>query len=67
MIAGDEVTGRSRKFRTLVEDNGIGYVMRVGYAFTAAVTPGQRMRADSAVELPIWPGASTGGGGRSAQ
>nr|WP_233574178.1 IS701 family transposase [Amycolatopsis panacis] len=48
-IAGDEVYGRSGKLRTFLEDNGIGYVMRVGCAFTLEVTPDQRMRADAAV------------------
>lgn len=48
-IAGDEVYGRSGKLRIFLEDNGIGYVMRVGCAFSVEVTPGQRMRADAAV------------------
>ncbi len=48
-IAGDEVYGRSGKLRTFLADNGIGYVMRVGCAFTVEVIPGQRMRADAAV------------------
>jgi len=29
-IAGDEVYGRAGKLRAFVEDNRIGYVMRVG-------------------------------------
>lgn len=33
-IAGDEVYGRAGKLRTFIQDNGIGYVMRVGCAFT---------------------------------
>jgi SRSO17 transposase len=48
-IAGDEVYGRSGKLRTFLADNGIGYVMRVGRAFTLEVTPGRRIRADAAV------------------
>ena len=36
-IAGDEVYGRSGKLRTFLEDNGIGYVMRVGCAFQPAI------------------------------
>jgi SRSO17 transposase len=48
-IAGDEVYGRSGKLRAFLADNGIGYVMRVGCAFTVEVRPGQRMRADAAV------------------
>jgi len=48
-IAGDEVYGRSGELRTFLEDNEIGYVMRVGCVFTVEVTPGQRIRADAAV------------------
>lgn len=48
-IAGDEVYGRAGKLRTFIADNGIGYVMRVGCAFTIEVRPGQRIRADTAV------------------
>lgn len=48
-IAGDEVYGRAGKLRSFLEDNGIGYVMRVGCAFTIEPRPGQRMRADTAV------------------
>jgi SRSO17 transposase len=48
-IAGDEVYGRAGKLRTFVEDNGIGYVMRVGCAFTLELPTGERIRADAAV------------------
>jgi SRSO17 transposase len=48
-IAGDEVYGRAGKLRAFVEDNGIGYVMRVGCAFTLELPTGERMRADAAV------------------
>jgi SRSO17 transposase len=48
-IAGDEVYGRSGKLRTFLEGNGIGYVMRVGCAFTLTLPTGERMRADAAV------------------
>lgn len=48
-IAGDEVYGRASKLRAFIEDNGIGYVMRVGCAFTIETRPGQRIRADTAV------------------
>jgi SRSO17 transposase len=47
--AGDEVYGRSGKLRTFLEDNGIGYVMRVGCAFTMAMPSGRRLRADAVV------------------
>jgi SRSO17 transposase len=48
-IAGDEVYGRSGKLRAFLAGNGIGYVMRVGCAFTIEPRPGQRIRADTAV------------------
>jgi SRSO17 transposase len=48
-IAGDEVYGRAGKLRTFIEDNGIGYVMRVGCAFGVEVVPGAKLRADAAV------------------
>jgi SRSO17 transposase len=48
-IAGDEVYGRAGKLRAFIAGNGIGYVMRVGCAFTIEIRPGQRMRADAAV------------------
>ncbi|MFC4859506.1 IS701 family transposase [Actinophytocola glycyrrhizae] len=48
-IAGDEVYGRAGKLRAFMADNGIGYVMRVGCAFTIETGPGQRIRADTAV------------------
>jgi SRSO17 transposase len=48
-ITGDEVYGRAGKLRAFLEDNGIGYVMRVGCAFTIELPTGERMRADTAV------------------
>ena len=48
-VAGDEVYGRAGKLRTFLADNGIGYVMRVGCAFTLELPTGERMRADAAV------------------
>jgi SRSO17 transposase len=48
-IAGDEVYGRAGKLRAFLEDNGIGYVMRVGCAFTIELPTGERIRADTAV------------------
>lgn len=47
--AGDEVYGRSSELRKSLEDNGIGYVLRVGCAFHAELAPGVRLRADAAV------------------
>jgi SRSO17 transposase len=46
--AGDEVYGRSGALRTFLQDNGIGYVMRVGCAFHVELAPGRSMRADAA-------------------
>jgi SRSO17 transposase len=48
-IAGDEVYGRAGKLRIFLEDNGIGYVMRVGCAFQVELRADNRMRADAAV------------------
>lgn len=47
--AGDEVYGRSGQLRTFLQDNGVGYVMRVGCAFYVDVSPGVRICADKAV------------------
>ena len=38
--AGDEVYGRSSQLREFLQDNGVGYVMRVGCAFHVEVAPG---------------------------
>ncbi|MGP4014979.1 transposase [Saccharopolyspora sp. 5N708] len=46
---GDEVYGRSPQLRTFLQDNGIGYVMRVGCAFTTEIAPHQRIHAEAAV------------------
>jgi hypothetical protein len=45
----NEVYGRAGKLRTFIADNGIGYVMRVGCAFTTELPTGERIRADTAV------------------
>lgn len=47
--AGDEVYGRSGELRTFLEDNTIGYVLRVGCAFHVDVAPGVKLRADDVV------------------
>jgi SRSO17 transposase len=48
--AGDEVYGRSGQLRTFLQDNQIGYVMRVGCAFHVTVAPGSgSARADQTV------------------
>lgn len=48
-VAGDEVYGRSSKLRTFLQDNEIGYVLRVGRAFAAQMPSGARLRADAVV------------------
>jgi SRSO17 transposase len=47
--AGDEVYGRAGELREFLEDNEIGYVLRVGCAFHATVAPGVKARADELV------------------
>lgn len=48
-VAADEVYGRSGPLRTFIQDNGIGYVMRVGCAFTVEIASQVRLRADAVV------------------
>jgi SRSO17 transposase len=48
-VAGDEVYGRSGPLRTFIQDHAIGYVMRVGCAFTVELPSGARHRADAVV------------------
>jgi len=43
------VYGRSSKLRTFLADNEIGYVLRVGCAFTVEMSAGRRLRADAVV------------------
>jgi SRSO17 transposase len=47
--AGDEVYGRAGELRTFLQDNEIGYVLRVGCAFHTELAPGIRLRADAVV------------------
>lgn len=54
-VAGNEVYGRSGKIRKLLEDNGIGYVMRVGRAFLVTLASGRRMRADAVAATYLTP------------
>jgi SRSO17 transposase len=44
--AGDEVYGRSGQLRQHLENHQIGYVLRVGCAFTVQLNPVTRLRAD---------------------
>ena len=53
--AGDEVYGRASEFRTFLETNGIGYVVRVGCAFNVDAAPGLRIRADDLVRRFLLP------------
>jgi len=45
--AGDEVYGRSGQLRRHLQDHQIGYVLRVGCAFTLDLNPATRLRADT--------------------
>src|SRR5690348_17757741 len=45
--AGDEVYGRSGQLRRHLQDHQIGYVLRVGCAFTLELNPLTRLRADT--------------------
>jgi hypothetical protein len=47
--AGDEVYGRSSQLRKFLQDNEIGYVMRVGCAFHVTIAPAVTGRADTVV------------------
>ncbi|WP_163510836.1 transposase [Fodinicola acaciae] len=47
--AGDEVYGRASESRTFLENNGTGYVVRVGCAFGVDAAQGLRIRADELV------------------
>lgn len=53
--AADEVYGRSSQLREFLQDNGIGYVMRVGCAFHITITPGDSARADEVVARYLRP------------
>lgn len=47
--AGDEVYGRSGELREFLENNEVGYVLRVGCALTVELLAGARLRADTVV------------------
>jgi SRSO17 transposase len=47
--AGDEVYGRAGELRTFLQDNEIGYVLRVGCAFHVEAAPGHKLRAEDLV------------------
>ncbi len=65
-VAGDEVYSRSSTPRTFLPDNEIGYVLRVGCAFTRKYPPvGDYARMPS--RPTIWPSPAIGGGGRCAR
>jgi hypothetical protein len=55
--AGDEVYGRSSQLRNFLQDNGVGYVMRVGCAFHVTVAPGVSARADDLAARCVGPEA----------
>lgn len=47
--AGDEVYGRSGQLRCYLEEHNVGYVLRVGKAFTVKLAPSVNLRAEQAV------------------
>lgn len=47
--AGDEVYGRSGELREHLETHSVGYVLRVGAAFSLTLPTGQTVRADAVV------------------
>lgn len=47
--AADEVYGRSGELRGFLEDNEVGYVLRVGRAFHIRAAPGVKIRTDELV------------------
>jgi hypothetical protein len=53
--AGDEVYGRSSQLRKFLQDDGTGYVMRVGCAFHVDVSAELSTRADTVVAPPYQP------------
>lgn len=55
--AGDEVYGRSSQLRKFLQDNGTGYVMRVGCAFHVDVSAELSTRADTVVARFVGPDA----------
>lgn len=56
-VAGDEVYGRSGELRKFLQDNEIGYVMRVGCAFHVEVAAGVKARADEVMARYVGPQA----------
>lgn len=65
--AGDEVYGRAGELRTFLQDNEIGYVLRVGCAFRVEATPGNKLRADDLVARFTGPDPGPGSGPDSWQ
>jgi SRSO17 transposase len=55
--AGDEVYGRAGELRKFLQDNEIGYVLRVGCAFHVEVAPGVKARAEDLVARFVQPDA----------
>jgi SRSO17 transposase len=55
--AGDEVYGRAGELRKFLQDNEIGYVLRVGCAFHVEVAPGVKARAEDVVDRFVGPDA----------
>jgi SRSO17 transposase len=66
-VTGDEVYGRDAKLRTMLEDQGTGYVLKIPCSFRVTLPAGQKIRADHAARLVparAWQTASAGHGSK---
>jgi SRSO17 transposase len=66
-VTGDEVYGRDAKLRTMLEDQGTGYALKIPCSFRVTLPSGQKMRADHAARLVparAWQIASAGHGSK---
>ena len=66
-VTGGEVYGRDAKLRTMLEDQGTGYVLKIPCSFRVTLPAGQKIRADHAAALvPArgWQTASAGHGSK---
>jgi SRSO17 transposase len=66
-VTSDEVYGRDARLRSLLEDQGTGYVLKVPCSFRVTLPTGQKVRADHAAALVLaraWQTASAGHGSK---
>jgi len=66
-VTGDEVYGRDTKLRSALEDQHLGYVLKIPCSFRVTLPTGQKMRADHAARLvpaSAWQTASAGHGSK---